>query len=76
MSTLEQRIHKIAMKVAPDYPNISECSPNEQLWAIESSYFGIHTAVISWQKYGYILKKEFNITDEQWIEFFNMMEKL
>lgn len=38
------RIKEIALKVAPDYPNIQEVDSFEQLWAIESAYEGCSLA--------------------------------
>jgi hypothetical protein len=44
MTTLENRIEEIALKIAPDYPNIQNCDSWEKLYAIESSCLGTNAA--------------------------------
>jgi len=39
------RINEMAIKIAPDYPNITSCSQWEQLYAIETSYEGSQLAI-------------------------------
>jgi hypothetical protein len=38
------KIDEMAKEIAPDYPGIKTCDSTEQLWAIRSSYEGLHMA--------------------------------
>ena len=41
---LKTRIHKMALTMSPDYPDIEQCKPFEQLYAIEGAYQGTEAA--------------------------------
>jgi hypothetical protein len=65
LKQLEARIREIAIKLQPDYPNINNANPMEQLYAIESGYEGIEKACHDWAKFGKYLWDGIGMTNDQ-----------
>ena len=63
MSLIENRIKEIAVKHSGDYPDIENCDPIEQLWAIECSIEGTDLANIGLHKIIVGLGKKLGVTD-------------
>lgn len=62
---LKNRVKEIAVKIAPDYPNVEMTTTWDQLYAIETAYEGISLANDDMH---YILKtlmERYNIEEEE-----------
>lgn len=63
------RINEMAIKIAPDYPNIASCSQWEQLYAIETSYEGSQLAIADLHASIAKLGEKFGMTKEELTDF-------
>ena len=63
------KIKKMAMDIAPDYPNVSTAEPWEQLWAIRSSYEGCSLANGDCHKLINKLREKLGWTEKELIDF-------
>ena len=62
---LDSRIREIAMKIAPDFPDIEKCDVFQQLWAIEQSYEGSELALRDWEDLTKELAKRLGLTHQE-----------
>lgn len=60
---LELRVAEIAEAIAGDYPRIKEADALEKLYAIEMSYYGVHSANRSLHAFIQEIKNKFQISD-------------
>ena len=63
-----KRIGQIALRVAPDYPDVGVCEPLEQLWAIEASYLGTAQANGAMHKLLDRIRSKFGMSVHEMIE--------
>ncbi len=69
VAQIYSRINAIAIKIAPDYPNIAGCSTWEQLYAIETSYEGSQLAIGDLHASIKKLGEKFGMSKEQLVDF-------
>ena len=65
-------IKEKAIKIAADYPNITDCDWREQLWAISSSYEGTCMANDDCHKFIELLRQKLNMSKEELIELWKI----
>lgn len=72
---MSNEIHKLAKRIAPDYPFSDNPSVNECVWAIESAWLGVNSANKDWQEFGQRVMKKYNPSGEEIKELFYGKEK-
>lgn len=76
MNALNDKIRKIALEVAPDYPQIETCDEFECLYAIHSSYQGTHAANEDLHLILKVLMKRYNIEIKELLDISDKVREL
>ena len=73
--SLVRSIKEKAIKIAYDYPNIENCEPWEQLYAISSTYEGTNLANDECHKLIDFLRQKLNISKEELCDIWTNIRK-